>query len=326
MLKRSLRQLLYVLVISCIASEVEARRITVAYPGYTAVLPIIVAIENGYYREEGLEVDLVFMRASLVSRALIAGNVDFVALGGGALTAIVSGAPLRILLTPNSRPMFYLYTKPEVQKIADLKGKKVAIGAIGSGADHLFMVALENHGLRPHNDVALMSLGSTSERFASLVSGTTDAAVLSFPFNFRAQELGLHELIAFPKQDLVELNGNVVTRENVLKSDPMLVEKFIRGSLKGLYYIHRNRAGTISLISKYQKISEELAGKFYDQILKPSLTENGTVDAKSQKLGLDPALKIVKVEKHPPLDEIFSYDVARKVTGELKAKNWKPGK
>ena len=138
--------------------------------------------------------------------------------------------------------------------------------------------------------------------------------------------MGLHELIAFPKQDLVELNGNVVTRENVLQSDPTLVEKFIRGSLKGMYYIHHNRAGTISLISKYQKIGEELAGKFYDQILKPSLTENGTVDAKSQKLGLDPALKIVKVEKPPPLDAIFSYDVARKVAAELRAKNWQPGK
>ena len=229
MLKRNLRQLLYVLAISCIASDVEARRITVAYPGYSAALPVIGAFPVAYWREEGLEVDLVLMRASLVSRALIAGNVDFVALGGGALTAIVSGAPLRILLTPNSRPMFYLYTKPEIQKIANLKGKKVAIGAIGSGADHLFMVALENHGLRPHNDVALMNVFLIFERFASLVSGTTDAAVLSFPFNFRAQELGLHELIAFPKQDLVELNGNVVTRENVLQSDPTLVEKFIRG-------------------------------------------------------------------------------------------------
>jgi hypothetical protein len=93
-----------------------------------------------------------------------------------------------------------------------------------------------------------------------------------------------------------------------------------------MYYIHNNRAGTLSLIAKYQQISEELAGKFYDQILKPSLTENGTVDTKSQKLGLDPALKIVKVEKHPPLEAIFSYDVTRKVAAELRAKNWQPGK
>jgi NitT/TauT family transport system substrate-binding protein len=310
----------------CFSSEAEARRIAVAYPGYTAVLPVVAAVEKGYYKEEGLDVDLVFMRASLVSRALIAGNVDFVALGGGALTAIVGGAPLRILLTPNNRPMFYLYTKPQIKQITDLKDKKVAIGSVGSGADHLFMVALENHGLRPHRDVAVLSVGSTSERFSALVSGATDGAVLSFPFNFRAQELGLNELIAFPKQDLVELNGNIVTRETVLRLDPELVEKFIRASLKGLFYLRSNRPGSVSLIAKYQKINEDLASKFYNEILKPSLTEDGTVDTKSQMSGLDPALKIVKVEKPPPLDTIFSYELTRKIARELRAKNWQPGK
>ena len=81
----------------------------------------------------------------------------------------------------------------------------------------------------------------------------------------------MRELVAFVKEDyLVEPAGAIVVRENLFRSDPDLMEIFIRGTLKGLLHIRQNRAGTIPILGKLMKIEENLAAKIYDLVLPDS--------------------------------------------------------
>src|SRR5918996_1476960 len=88
-------------------SEAQLRYVPVGIPTISISSgSFIVAKEAGFYREEGLNVDLVVMRAPPAIQGLIGGTVPFASSGGAGMLPIVRGAPLRIIFTTFSRPMF----------------------------------------------------------------------------------------------------------------------------------------------------------------------------------------------------------------------------
>ena len=103
------------------------------------------------------------------------------------------------------------------------------------------------------------------------------------------------------------------------------MEKFVRGTVKGLRYARENKAGTIPILLRYMKIKEDLAGQYYDQV-RPIMTADGTVNVDLQKKYLDQALKVLNPKEQPTVERIYNYSIARKVNTELDAAGWKPGK
>jgi ABC-type nitrate/sulfonate/bicarbonate transport system substrate-binding protein len=151
-----------------------------------------------------------------------------------------------------------------------------------------------------------------------------DGAMLSPPVTFKAEEAGFRELVSFPKQDLVELQGAILVREALLQSEPAQVERFVRASYKGFLYIKENRTGTIPIIARYLQISEAQAAKAYDQVVRPALTQDGTLSQEMQAKAVEHVLKRLDLKEAPPLAKIFDFSLAQKVSGELQAKGWKP--
>ena len=309
-----------------LTSSVEAARVRVAIPSTThAVLPFSTSRDKGYYRDEGLEVDLILMSAPIASRALLSGDVEVATVGGAGLPPVLSGAPLRFVFTIYNRPMFWLFGKSEIAGVKELKGKKVGVSGIGSGPDSLLREALRRNGLEGGRDVTVLSLGVMPTIYSGLQSGVVDAAMLSPPFTFRAEENGFRELIAFTKQDLVELQGSILLRDVFLQADSVTVEKLIRETYKGFLYIKRNRAGTLPILGRYLQVKEDLAAKAYDQVVLPAMTQDGTLNAEMQKKAVEHVLKRLDVKDPPSLSRIFDFSIARKVATDVQMKSWKPG-
>ena len=105
--------------------------------------------------------------------------------------------------------------------------------------------------------------------FSGLQSGIVDAAMLAPPVTFKAHESGFRELVSFPKQDLVELQGSVLVRDASLQSDAAQMEKFLRGTYKGFLHIKDNRAATIPFIARYLQVNDRVAATAYDQVVRP---------------------------------------------------------
>ena len=186
-----------------LAAYAEAARVRVAIPSTThAVLAFTTTRDKGYYREEGLDVELILMSAPIASRALLGGDVEVATVGGAGLPPVLSGAPLRFVFTTYSRPMFWLFGKSEIRSVKELKGKKVGVSGIGSGPDSLLREALRRNGLEGGRDVLILSLGVMPTIYSGLQGGVVDAAMLSPPFTFRAEENGFREIIALPNRTL----------------------------------------------------------------------------------------------------------------------------
>jgi NitT/TauT family transport system substrate-binding protein len=207
--------------------------------------------------------------------------------------------------------------------VTGLKGKKVGVSSLGSGPDSLLREVLKKNGLEGGREVAIMPVGSGTARFYALQAGSVDAAMLSIPANLMAQEAGFRELVSFIDQEWVELQGTINVTDQLLASDPALVEKFIRGTLKGLIHFRDRRSQTIPILAQFLRTKEDAAARFYD-LMRPSLTQDGTVSEELQRKSLEHVVGRAGLKEAPRLEKIFDYSVAVNVRQELQAKGWNP--
>lgn len=170
----------------------------------------------------------------------------------------------------------------------------------------------------PGRDVTILGVGSNPTLLASLQNNVVDASMLSPPFTFMADDTGFRELVSFVKQDSVELQGSIVVREGLLESDRSLVEKFLRGTLRGFYFARGNRAATIPILAHIQNIKEDLAAKTYD-VSRPAMTVDGTLNEETQKKALEVVLERFKLKEYP-LEKVFNYSLTHKMNAELNRK------
>ncbi|HEY1373588.1 MAG TPA: ABC transporter substrate-binding protein [Candidatus Binatia bacterium] len=306
------------------AAEAGAEKVRVALPDFSmSLIAFIAAQDKGFYRNEGLDTEFIKMSAPVANLAILAGNVEFGAAGAAAIPSVVRGAPLQFLFHTYQRPLYWLYARSDIRDVQALKGKRVGVSGIGSGPDLLLRELLKKYGLDAARDVTIMALGVGTARFAALKAGSVESAVLSPPSNFLAEEAGFRELVSFAKEDLIELQSAVVVREGMPQSNPALVEKFVRATLKGFLYARENRAGTISILTKIHAGTPEIAAKTYDAS-RPAMTPDGTVAEDLQRKTIEQAAIRLDLKEPPPLKKIFDYSFTRKARAQLTAQGWKP--
>jgi ABC-type nitrate/sulfonate/bicarbonate transport system substrate-binding protein len=310
------------------ANPGQATTVRFAFPGISLSMVVFyTAKENGFYHQEGLDVEFVSMSAGVANLALIGGNVEFAGLGAGPITAILRGAPLRFVFTTWVKPFHVLLVNKNsaVRTAKDLKGRKVAVSNLGVGPDSLLREYLSRNGLQSGRDVAILAIGVNADRLNSLLSGSVDAAILQVPFNLRAEEAGARELASFIKVDWAnQLQGGIAVRDELARSNPTLVEKFVKATLKGFLYFRNNGAEVVPLMARLLKVNEKDAAKMYDMV-RPAMSEEGTVGESLQKAALEQVLPIEGVKELPPLQKVFDYSVARKTRAQLEAEGWRSG-
>jgi hypothetical protein len=108
-----------------------------------------------------------------------------------------------------------------------------------------------------------------------------------------------------------------------MASEPALLEKFIRATLKGFIHFRDLRAQSIALLTRFLKTKEDATTKVYD-LMRPSLAQDGTVSEEIQRKSLEHVIERAGLKEPPKLERIFDYSVAIKVRNELRAKEWKP--
>lgn len=306
------------------AVEAQTKKVRVAVPGYTiAVLSFLAAKMNGYYRSEGLDVELIAMRAPTANLAVLGGNVEFSAVPLAGLTTALRGAPLKLLFCQFDKPQHSLYARAEFSNLRALRGKKVAVSGLGTIDDILLREALGGVGIDPTRDLTILSMGAADTRFNALVSGAIDASVLIAPVSFYAKDQGFRELAAFQDLGFVLPSGGIVARDETLKTDPVTAERFIRATIMGFLFMRDNRSGTLKVMSRMLRIDEATAAKLYDSS-RPTMTIDGTVSGETEKKMTGMVVKIAGIKDPPPMDKLYDFALVKKAHLTLHAKGWQP--
>ena len=239
-------------------------------------VPFQIAEDQGFYKNEAVNVEFLTMPTGAGVQALIAGNVDASQILGLTLRAAINrGAPLKIVMVFNDRPTYWLMTKKDITSPEDLKGKIIGSSSPGASSDVLLQRWLNKHGLAPKKDVTLVYIGSTPITYQALVKGSVPAAVLVPPFESRAKMEGFHELANFGKEDLGPfLGGGVSVSDKFLRERPDAMARFLRATWRGQRFFKTNRKVSVAIFAKFLNLQPEVAESVYDGVL-PSFTDYG---------------------------------------------------
>jgi NitT/TauT family transport system substrate-binding protein len=286
-------------------------------------LALYTALHQGFFRDEGIDLEIIYMPANLASTAVLNGDVDYNGAVTGTIGAAVRGQPMKVLLFTVSKPFLFLVGKKEIKDVTQLRGKKIAGSSPGGSATLIAEKVLRHYGLEPGRDVSLLPMGgSAAGRYAVLETGVVDASFLSVPENIIALEKGYNELIF--AGDIIEFPQNGFgTSEKKIRENGDEVYRMVRATLRGLKFVwdKDNQEAVIRILMKQWKLNDaRMAGEMFKQVTRV-LTKNASVKPEAVQVLIDLARESAKVTKPVTVAEVVDYsfvDKARKELGLVK--------
>lgn len=282
------------------------------------VLIYKIAQERGYYKEEGLNVLTIAATSQAGIQGLVGGSFDFSQILGQTSAAILHGAPLKNVMVFDTRPLFWLFGSKRIRRIQDLKGGKlVGVSSLGANTDQMTREILAMNGIDPRRDVVIQGTGTGAVRMAALIGGSLDAAIANPTESLTARKQGLNELLFYGDYDLNIVSGGAALTDRMLKDKPELVRRFLRATVKALYWFRANDKEAIARMAEGFKISREDALGIYQATLK-SYTLDGTIARDLQERIINFQRKQLKVDKEIAPERVYDFTILRAVNDELK--------
>jgi NitT/TauT family transport system substrate-binding protein len=241
-------------------------------------LPFKVAQLKGFWREEGLDVEVILIRGAVGMQALLGGSVDYTSASGSTIAAAVRGLPVKLVFISSAKPMFELISQPQIKSVQELKGKIVGISSRGGSNDLMMQLILQKNGLAPNKDVTTIIVGAQAETVIALQTGRIAAALLTPPRNFMLQRDGFNRLAHASDYLPTYGNGGIGVTDEKIKTNPAEVLALVKGTVKGLQYSLKNRAEMIKIMPDYLGVKDPaLVDQLYDLYLTHQSVD-GSVD------------------------------------------------
>jgi ABC-type nitrate/sulfonate/bicarbonate transport system substrate-binding protein len=323
---RMMRLWILPLMVSFLAVEASraSENVRVAYPSMSAsVVSIVIAEKEGYFKEEGIDLQLLSIRGEIAIRTALAGEVDFFTNAGSALAAAVRNVPVKILTVFQDKPSWDLIAEPGIKSIAQLRGKTIGVMSPEGSLAVVAREILRKNGMDPAKDVNLVTMGGDEVRFPALQTKAIQATLFNSAMSIKAQKDGFTKLAtASDYANLIE--GGLAAADVKIKQNPEKTFRFIRATLKGLDYFISKREPAIKYMTEALKMKDyELANAIYE-VQSKLLLRDGYTDDKALQSMIDAMKKTTKVERNIAVSDIFDLAFVKKASAELKTSGWKP--
>lgn len=318
--KTSTAYLLFLLLIAlphpALAQE-RLERITLAIPVQAlSQLPAYVGHRFGLFREEGLDVQIVQMRTALVGPALISRDLDFATAADTMLRAATTGLPVKVIAFGGIKPALALNVRPEIKKPEDLKGKMISVSSRGSTTDIVARDIVRHFGLNPDTDIVTMPLGTQTNQLAALKSNAVQASLFTPPYDALAERDGMRVLAVAGDILKDQLQAGLSTSEQKIRANPDQVRRMVRGFVKSLVFLHREKAKVSEMIAKEWKIDLDLAQRSYQSMVR-TLSADGSASEESVRRVIEQTLAANKQQKQVPLSQVQDLSFLRRAQEEL---------
>jgi NitT/TauT family transport system substrate-binding protein len=225
------------------------------------------ADKQGFWKNEGLSVDIVFTRAAATSAQQVASGDIQVASAGldPSLRAIEAGSDMVVIAGGTRVPPYNLVTKPDIKSWADLKGKKVIIGGAKDPTVFFLDKMFSANGLKL-TDVDLVFAGSTADRFAALDSGAVDAAMLTQPFDLTAIGKGYPSLGWVGDYVTGYLFTGTVANRTWISSHKDEIDRYLKGLVKAYDWLtdKNNKAAAVKIMVDVSNQDAKYVEQTYD--------------------------------------------------------------
>ncbi len=301
------------------ASTACAEPVRVAMPSKSLTfLNYYLAAKFGLFKNEALEVSLPVGKADVQLTAVVTGEMEYIAAAGTVLRGAASGLPVKALMFTLDKPIFHMMTRPEIKRIQDLKGKAVAVTAIAATDAVGARAMAKTAGMSPEQDLTMIATGSTANAFAALQGGAAAAALLSIPFNFKAEELGYRSLGNVADYLRTVLAG-LGTSDARIKSNPAQVKRMVRATLRGMDFARdpANHEKVIPFVMEDFQLDRKTAEASLREIVK-NLSKDGTTADEAVRGDIDFIREQNKLKTGIPLGQVMDYGILKEVLADMK--------
>jgi NitT/TauT family transport system substrate-binding protein len=230
-----------------------ADRVRIGLSSFTPInASLWIAEEKGLFKKYGIESEVVLIGGASAGgvSSLIAGDVQFLGGAGGAvISASLNGADVIMIGAIVNKGVQRVMARSDLKRPEDLRGKRVGVTRLGAASHLVLLMMLRTWNMSP-NDVQTMQIGSSPAMMAALEKGGIDAAVLTEPTFFFAEDQGYRVLADLADTDIYYLHSMIDTTRAFVRTHRDLALRFMRGYIEGIAFFKKNRKESIDVLAK----------------------------------------------------------------------------
>jgi ABC-type nitrate/sulfonate/bicarbonate transport system substrate-binding protein len=235
---------------------------TIAYssPSLTEI-PVYIAQQKGFFRDEGLDVQIPYIRGSAeLAAAVISGNVQVgYTVAEGVLSGAAQGGIQPVIMTmTDNRYSYNVVTRPEIKTFNEVAGKVFSIGTgPGTNPDFALTAVLEAHGMSP-DAVKRVTGGDTATRAAALIGSKVDATLLDPPYDLPVINKG-YNVVSSVYDDVKKPTAGAVLYSTRSYADAHRQQMLgaAKGIIRAVRFGKANPDETKKLITAWTKIEDQ---------------------------------------------------------------------
>lgn len=277
-----------------------------------------VAQRKGFFREEGVEAELIRIATNVGVVAVTTKELDYTTAAGAVLRSAVKGLPVKVVDYFNGRPLHVLVARPEVGTVAGLRQKVIGFAGYGDSTEFMLRAILRQSGMELGKDVEAFQVSGSGQRLTALLAGRLDAAILPPPFNFEAEGKGFVRLIA--AADVFESSvSGLGLHVDRLRDKPRQVKKMVRALLKAQSFIKSNKDETVRIIADWVVLDPKVARASYDIYVR-GMSLNGLVPDRVLEADVERARKDQQVKEAVPINRVADFGILKEALTELQTR------
>ena len=278
-------------------------------------LTVGVAQTKDFFKQEGIEAEIIRMNPNVATMALVSGDIDYSTLIGSVIGANLKGAKLKMIACSQDRTPLSLVGKAAIKSVKELKGKTIGVGSYGSTPDIIARLVVKHYGMDPETEIKMLALGSDSARLTALKEGVVDAIIVAPPVDFEGKKMGFNilsragDILRFP------YNGLGTSVEKITER-PDGVKRVIRAIVRANGFIRRNREGAIQVLVNWTKTKPEFAEAAYDSTV-GVFSQDGTIPEDGLRLVIENFRKSMNLSRQVSLSDVSDSTLLFQVQREL---------
>lgn len=268
-----------------------------------AFTPLEIGNAAGTWKSEGIELNIFSFRGDAqLQQALTAGTIDFGLGSGPAMAFAVKGVPAMAVAAfagPPENMALLVEPDSKIKSVADLAGKKVGVTTAGSLTYWLVKELSNREKWTGAKAIKPVPMGAMRTRLAAMKNGEIDGTVNDTAMSYAVQEQGAGKVLFLFGDIVKDFHTHVIfARNQLIKENPDLVRRFLRGWFKTIAVMKKDRALAVRVGAEVMKISPKVVDKVYDTHMK-MLSDDGHFDPKAVNV-IRRSLVELKILDHEP--------------------------